>query len=315
MKFNKNKLKGLIGFMIVLVFYIVLNISLDSYGFFRSHQNLDRFKTYNNVMIDKWMFSFNYIPGNFDGLLIGPAFSSNIDTKNSINDVGVAVYNLSIGSTNFSRIKNLVARISEKKPLKLVIFSIDPYFTMDREDPFFIPDNTMIAYGGLPLLKRYYFELAEKLKDKIIYRSNNYGFVEYAENVSEADQESEVIRSIELVKQGKVSVNFEVSDLMMNDIKSILNLLRKNGTKIVFYFHPRHIVFKEHFSRALNEYKKKISTLLNEKDVLWDFYDTKYNSFLSNNKNYTDIAHLSSQGANKLYSEMLLPELNKILTK
>lgn len=308
----KNKLKWIVTFILLVFFYLAFNYSVDSYGLFRSHQNLSRFKTFNNVMIDKWMFSFRYIPEHFDGILIGPAFSSNINTKNSASEVGIAVYNLSIASMNFSRIKKLINIISSKKRLKMVLISIDPYFTMDRSDSFFMPENILEAYGGPALLKRYFFEMAEYIQGKELYKSNNYGFVEYSSSVPEIEQEAEVLRSIALARKGEVKVNFTISNEVMNELKSVFTLLRNNGTKVVLYFHPRHIAFREYYKVELESYKNKIATLNTDIDYLIDFYDHKYDSFLSKNGNYTDIAHLSAQGADIFYHQLLLPELKKL---
>src|SRR6185295_18204642 len=74
------------------------NYNLDYYGLFRDAK--DRSLTfYSNERTSKYLYGFNYIPANFDGLLIGTSASLNWDPS-AIK--GYRIYNASISGGNIS---------------------------------------------------------------------------------------------------------------------------------------------------------------------------------------------------------------------
>lgn len=76
--------------------------------------------------LSKYLFSYSYVPINFNGLLIGTSIISNFDTS-AIK--AAKVYNLSLLGSNISEEGILIDKIFESRKLKLIIFPIFPPFT------------------------------------------------------------------------------------------------------------------------------------------------------------------------------------------
>jgi hypothetical protein len=224
------------------------------------------------------------------------------------NDIGVRVYNLSIGSTNIVRIKDLVLRIADKGRLKTVIFSLDPYFTTERSDAFYMPNRTFPAYGSVSLLKRYYYELRELLSGTPVLLSNFSGYVEYHKDLPEELRAQNVKDSLAVLSKAKDSLQFIVSQTIIDDFKLLLDHLRSKQVKIVAYFHPRHRAFQKYYAADLDAYKTQMRELFSDDKVI-DFTEERFSSFSADEKNYTDLAHFSSLGADKFYKELLVPNL------
>src|SRR5579864_3138682 len=91
----------------VVVFVIVatlttataaINYKINFYGLFGDVRGTKYF-IYDNERTTKYLFGYNYIPHNFDGLLVGSSFSDNWDTGEL---TGIHMYNVSLNGGNIT---------------------------------------------------------------------------------------------------------------------------------------------------------------------------------------------------------------------
>ena len=97
--------KWLVLFSVILISatasLVTANYFIDYYGLFRDVEG-KKLMPYDNFRLAKYLYSYNYIPVNYDGILIGPSASINLDTSKIVNR---NVYNLSLDGANISEMK------------------------------------------------------------------------------------------------------------------------------------------------------------------------------------------------------------------
>ena len=103
-----------------------MNYRINIYGVFGNTAG-KKLVVYDNERTTKYLFSYNYIPGNFDGLLVGTSISDeNWDTSHI---AGMRVYNASINGGNISEEDLLLSNVLRRGHPRLIMFVIHPYLT------------------------------------------------------------------------------------------------------------------------------------------------------------------------------------------
>lgn len=301
---------SLSGGLALIGAFVVFNMSFDSFGVFGFNKNKTTFKTYNNEIIEKSYFSFNYIPKNYQVLIVGSSLSANLDP--SIGDTNLGVYNLSVRGMNLLMVKEMLLRIIKQGQIKLVIFSMDPYFTREKAEPILLPTDIKGALGSVTLLKRYFFQILDFLGKKI-YSSNHLGYINYNEDISKAESLKGIKIGEEYVRSGTYLKDVPLTDFMKDEMKKIFKYLKEKDIKIIIYYHPRMQYFHDFYKEAMVNYKNEVGSLLPEGTDTIDYYDEKYKYFISDKDNYTDIGHFSKEGGAKFYKNLLLPLILKKL--
>lgn len=98
-------------FVVIMLLFMVMSVSVNrfnDYGLFEDVTGKS-FEVMGNERTDKLLFSFNYIPNNFEGILIGPSLSDNLNTKD-IKDY--KIYNASINGGNVTELRKIVDTIA-----------------------------------------------------------------------------------------------------------------------------------------------------------------------------------------------------------
>jgi hypothetical protein len=134
-----------------------LNYYIDIFGLFRGTGNR---KVYINERTSKYLYSYRYIPENYDAVLIDYLFLR-ILTPNLLR---LNVYNASIMSANITELNLLMENILSKGKMKAVIICLDPYITKDhgRKTSTMIPQEYWGALGSTNLLRTYLFYFIRK---------------------------------------------------------------------------------------------------------------------------------------------------------
>ena len=80
--------KWLVLFSVILISVtaslITANYFIDYYGLFRDVEE-KKLIPYDNFRLAKYLYSYNYIPVNYDGILIGTSVSMNLDSSKIVN--------------------------------------------------------------------------------------------------------------------------------------------------------------------------------------------------------------------------------------
>src|ERR1700712_5296696 len=119
--YKKFLIKYTIISLVIVGLIAGLNYYIDIYGLFRGKK--DRVM-YINERTSKYLFSMRYIPENFEGFIIGPSLSANLNPE-AIRSY--KVYNASIMGANISELNYLVDNLIEKGKMKFAIICLGPY--------------------------------------------------------------------------------------------------------------------------------------------------------------------------------------------
>lgn len=278
--------------VVTIAFFISINIYVDIYGLFLGRKNR---KVYVNERTSKYLFSFRYIPENFDGIIIGPSLSANLDPR-QID--GFTVYNSSIMGANISELHYLIDNIQNTGSMKLAIICLDPYLTKDfgKKSAAIDPKEYYGALGSTNLLRTYLMYairtwklLPNKYAAGIINENGRNNFELEMKNI---DPE----RTIEEKVKQKQYEKTDIDPRSYNELKEVISKIRSRRTKIVAYFSPiPHQIFSIGNKDYL-KYQNKILQLFTADDIVIDLNNDEYKSITSDYKYYIDHGHLSAAG-------------------
>ncbi|PAC29201.1 hypothetical protein [Flectobacillus sp. BAB-3569] len=269
-----------------------LNYYIDIFGLFRGTLNR---KVYINERTSKFLFSYRYIPDNFNAVLIGPSLSANINPQHF---EGLNVYNASIMSANISELNLLMENILSRGKMKTVLICLDPYLTKDhgRKTSTMIPQEYWGALGSTNLLRTYLFyfirnynlipsRYAPNLHNEVGW--DNFGLETPNANARKAITDKVNLRSFE---------NTSIDSVAYHELDHLLKQIRAKNIKIIAYFTP---VPYQLYSLGRNEYsiyQRAIGKLFKSSDVLINLNDEKYKTINSDYKTFLDHGHLNPQG-------------------
>ena len=290
---SKKYLKRLLLLSVVCVLTIVaINVYLDEYGLFstslgkRCYVYMD-----SQERLDKYLFTYNYIPTNFEGVLIGPSLSDNLDTK-QINNI--KLYNLSINGGIATELRCLVDNLMRNnQDIHYLVICLDPYITQEsgKKSNYMTNRDYYMALASIDLYKRY------ALKTLVTIGSqerlwNEYGYYDFCADKPIVDVEK-------LIKQG---LTYEPEEIIvdveaLHHLQEIINTAHQNKLKVFAYYYPRPHELYLHNKEQYIAYQLTINKLFTDEDILWDFNDEEYMWFSSDCTNYVDGSHLSRKGA------------------
>lgn len=309
MTFNKYFYSSILFSIITVSIIVLFNVSMNEYGLFGNAKG-KMINIWHNERTSKYLLSYNYVPANFEGILIGPSVSDNLDTKKIS---GFKIYNASISGGNISELKYIVENIIQRGKLKFIIICLHPYVTKDngRKTSYINPQEYRSALGSKELVMLYMEMMSIKMGLKTsIY--NEYGYnnfnIHYEKPIMPTQVNSSytntngVINSIN-IPNGEIKFQPELIDeVAYREMDYILNLARSRKIQIFAFYYPYYIT---KFNEAkFNSYKDKINKLFTNYDCVWNFNGAEYFRFRKDSSNYYDKSHLSWKGAEFLTYEI-----------
>lgn len=263
----------------------------DEYGMFDRDGN-EKITIYTNSRLSKYLMSYDYIPDNFDGILIGPSLSANIDTKEITSK---RLYNASINGGNISEVKLLADNVMDNGRIKVLVVCLHPYLVKDhgRKTPYMDEDDYWGAFGSLDVIKHYLAKIFIKIKLKS-NDFNEFGRNSYIHRRMEGKPSQGKIRKrAEEYRKGR---KIRSDQAAVAELAAVLQKARRNGVQIFAYYYP----YPEDILAAMREqhraFKQKIDALLISRDVVWDMNNDEYRPFRLDYANYCDAIHLSEKG-------------------
>ena len=300
---------------LLLALIIGINYRLDIYGLFRDTEGR-KLKVYADERTSKYLLSFKYIPENFEGIIIGPSLSANLNTKHLKE---FEVYNASIMGANISELSYLIHNIVENGDLKFVIICLDPYLTKDhgRKTAMIDPKEFYGALGSTSLIKAYIMKFIrewglwpEKYPKQYI---NDYGFNNF-NLILDKGKALEMIRE----EAAKGEEEIHIDPIALQQLKETLQYLRENNIQIIAYFSPLPYQVLSANEENYREYQKIMIRLLKPEDILLDLNQQEYQEITSDYELFIDHGHLSEKGQSfvlnalrNVLREEFLPEEGK----
>ncbi len=293
-----------LSFFIILVI-VSFNIYMNEYGLFGSAEGKS-IKIWNNERTTKYLLSYNYIPANFEGLLIGPSVSDNIDTK------GISkfkIYNASLNGGNISELKYIAENVILKGNLKFIIICIYPYITKDhgRKTSYINPQEYWGSLGSKETLCLYLRKVLPILGFCKYDLFNDYGHKDFNRN-AERTVNISIQKKLPNSVYAKNQKSIIVDRVAYEELAQIVNLSRQRGLKVFAYYYP---CFIENYNEAaFKQYKEKIDKIFTVQDIIWNMNTYDYFAFRSDVANYYDKGHLSYKGI-----DFIVHEINDKLTQ
>ncbi|MDH3974415.1 MAG: hypothetical protein OEV42_09075 [Deltaproteobacteria bacterium] len=280
------------------------NLYLNEFGLFASRKNI---RIWGQEKTSKYLLSFRYIPENFEGVIMGPSFSDNLDTRKI---KGFKIYNMSMDGANISELKYAIENVINYGGVKYVIICLSPYITNDsgtkgrQIDP---REYWGSLFSFLP--HRIYKEKKKTLKEpeKDRFHASEWGYNDF--NILKKG-----IDFADIVKTRRADPKREIhiDKNAYSDFQELINFLHRKKVKLFAFYFPMYHEFYEEYrkSGAWAYYKKKMDKLFSDKDLVWDMNEKDYHYITKALSSYSD-GHLSNLGADKVVA-VLEGKLNEI---
>ena len=295
MTFSISSKKWLVLFSVILV---SLTVSLVTANYFINHYGIfgdvegKKLNPQDNYRLSKYLYSYNYIPVNYEGILIGPSASINLDTSKIVNR---NVYNLSLDGANISEMKLVTDVVMSKGQLSLVVITVHPYVTKDfgPKTPFMVPREYYGALGNIQLLKEYLHWAAARLDlYHHYYKVDEHGVYDYEYPISVVSKFQSNPGPYD--KGGSF---FEIDERAVDEYRQLVHAARSHGAKLVGLIAP---IYSEAYIASKDDYDnyfKLISDLFLPHETIINFNLPLYSKYTDDVSNFQDIGHLSRKGA------------------
>ncbi len=302
MTFKRFFIRSLLLSFVLALAFILFNVSMDEFGLFRS-VNGRRIRIYTAEMTTKYLLSYRYIPENFDALIIGPSLSDQLDPRKM---TGYKVYNLSLLMGNVSELKQSVENCLNRGNIRLVILCLNPYLTRDAIvwDKRLRPESLYSVLGSTFTFKFYNAMIKCRLNPK------DDSFTESWSGYSRPIQKVPSVEAAIDDFASKVKEVHPINPTSFEQLRGLIQLARKRGTRILAYYHPMPYKVFAASEPSFRKYQQQINTLFDSRDLVWDFNTPPYDAFRKNPANYIDHGHLSVAGA-----DYVVAELNRLLAQ
>lgn len=276
----------------IIAILVGINWYIDLYGLFRNAEGR-KISIYSDERTSKYLLAHNYVPSNFDGYILGPSLSANMDPQPV---EGLNVYNLSMMGANITEQSAVAREAMERKTPSVVIICIHPYLTLDHgmKTGMINEREYYGALGSVSLYKAYALWMVRKMNlapSKYPSKQfNSSGYNDYGVTLVKMTVEEKIAE--QLTRDDAVKT--EIDPVAFEEFKSLINDLNEKKVKVITYFHPLPFPIYDKFRGPLDEYKKTMTGFLEGKATIMDF--TNDEQFTKDLSNYIDHGHLSYKG-------------------
>jgi hypothetical protein len=248
----------------------------------------------------KYLLNFNYVPDNFDALVIGASSSANwrLDGLSKYN-----FYNESILGGDGTEQRLLVEKGLEKGSdyghYKVALVGISRGVT-DRHD---LQDgldqvNPHEALGSVYA----YAILFDRLHDHLLHRPSGF----YPDGSWEFPQ-----HKLEPPKTYVPYQPHKIDHKAAEDYRLLIQELIAHGTRVIYVVAPHYGLDLDGSRQILDQYKRDFLAIMPPAPVI-DFNDDRYAAQRANPDNMIDEDHLSLDGV-PVYSKLVIERMNEIL--
>lgn len=299
--------KRVLGTCFLAAFGLILfNIWLDIFGVFGVRKNT---RIYGEERISKYLMAYRYIPENFEGLILGPSLSANINPGPAKE---IRYFNTSLMGARIQTMIPLLENVlASAHQMKRAWICIHPYMTQSSEkevDLIMTPRAYWAAFGSIHLLRVYGFSLIRWMN----LAPNKYPTGQYLENGTNKFESlfrvTDVAAKIEEEKALLHAEDFEITPISEASLKELWRLLEVNQIQTQVYFHPVPLPIYEEHKKAFAQYWEQVKSTYTQKSPLVtfkNFNDGDFSFFTGDFSNYIDHGHLSEKGQELFLKELM----------
>ena len=300
---------GWVNFQLALVgqFYIggnTFNYFMNPFGLLGKVDG-EYFRVYLDEKTSKYLFSFNYIPSNFDGILVGSSVSNKLMATEMLKNY--QIYNLSMDGENVTEVKYAVDNVLERGDIKVAIICLDPYFTKNSgtKSSQINPNEYWSTLGSVFMLRYYLHRVFDFGEDE--FSDSYWGYTRY-DKIKLLRSGSSTLQIDSLLSEfesGHESAfqNLNLDEVAFRELGELIESIRDRNVKIIAYYFPRPKRLFNHPSYASRYalYRRKIDSLLDySADTVIDFSTEYYDFIRDDDSSYVDTGHLSANSAAKV---------------
>lgn len=236
-KFVKKTLLIIIG---IIIFVISTNIYINEFGLFGNVKN-KQYRVYVDEKTTKYLYSFNYIPSNFDGILVGPSLSDQMMNTQKIENH--KIYNLSMDGGNISELKFAIDNVLKFGNIKTFIICLDPYITKNSgtKSSQINKKEYYGSLGSLFIIKYYVKKYLEykKMGTNSIYYDSYWGYTDNEYAKKDEDSTLNINKNLSSLDNNNYDYSsLKIDKVAYNELKEVIERVRKNNIKIVAYYYP-----------------------------------------------------------------------------
>jgi hypothetical protein len=277
----------------------------DIYGLFRNVEDR-KIPVHHAERISKYLLTYQYIPRNFNIVILGTSLSDNIDFT-SVNEsvAGLKVYNASIMGANISELTPLAVNLIRNGVKKYVI-CLSPYLTKNSGAKEVTLDKKLF-YGALGSknlyetyavgLIRHFNLLPGKFPKNQISPS---GVNDYGKLFAVGDVRKRINREV-LENNDPIHIDSNA----LESLKELVTLLKNNDAEVLYYFHPvPYDVLLSREEQFLG-FQRIIRVIIGKENKILEFNTLDFKTFTQDDSNYIDHAHLSKKGQSFIADTLL----------
>jgi hypothetical protein len=263
----------------------IIAYAIDPYGVLRDPTGR-KLSIYFEERKAKCLMSRQYVPANFDGLIIGPSASANWDVPTL---AGARMFNESLVGANAAEEQIVVNQALSRGHFKLAVFILNPILTSSHDVKEGL-DNVRVseAIGSFHL---FVHEAAHGLLA---------AHVGFSKSNTAPDGQLFFRNPKDLrIPKSFDDTSFSIDPVAVEQYRSTVQSLRNNGAAIVYVVSPMYEPCYRLRKTRLLAYMQTIRPLLPPAPVI-DLDGSEYARLRSDPENYFDCYHLEPQGTAKV---------------
>jgi hypothetical protein len=253
-------------------------------------------RIYTDERMSKYLLARRYVPENFDGILMGPSYSANIDPSHI---EGTRLYNLSINGGNAYELKHVFEPAASSSRLKYVVLCLHPYIVKESG---FKTKGFGSNYLELALLSRQAGHITNAarngraIEQPDVYARSEAGWHDFdqVKDLENLDFRARVARMAQVVPGNH---SFHVDPRALRDVRDIIALARRNNIRVFAFYFPNDIwSFEATYRSGWDAFRRDMDAIFGPEDVVWDMNTPDYDFIRANPDAYSD-GHLNRTGA------------------
>lgn len=301
-----GRFAGLMVLLAALTFagvnaHIPFSLLLDPFGLFGGHVPK---RILTNERLSKYLLAHRYVPENFDGVLIGPSFSANFDTRQITSS---RLYNLSVNGANVTELRHILtpALGAKDSQLRYLVICLNPFMLAnngfkDQMLRWTSPWEAALLAGPS---RRAVWRLMRGQVDAIfaeseagwhnfdLYKTHNEALFN-DERLNAPPQPIANMRPI------------PIDPVALQDLKSIVAQAREAGLQIFAFYYPYDgRKFDDAMEMNWPRFRTVIEGLFAPEDIVWDMNTPAYDHIRRRGVSYSD-GHLSQAGTRLVLADI-----------
>ena len=279
--------------VLLLASIVASNYYLDFYGIFGDSKGRE-LRIYNtDIRSSKYLLSLNYIPSNFDGLLIGSSVSESYDLTKVDN---FHVYNVAYAAANATEAKLIADNIFSVVPMKIVIFSMNPYLTF--------------RHGTLTNSMLYREKWRTLFSTQALTTQAAALLYSLFGKWSTTDARGKKRLPIDSNPENQWpdlnhSVYLRTNEDAFDEYENLIKTARLQGARVIGFNPPMYSKKYQLGKDLYDSYTQRAGSIFMPNEQIIDFMASKYDTYNNNPLYFTDGYHLSVDGQEFFSSELV----------